>query len=41
MTATQIFFDPTLNMLAMPLFDGGAINMRDLLRRVTEEVVND
>ena len=28
-------------MLAMPWFDGGAINMRDLLRRLAEQVMYD
>ena len=38
-TVTQIFFDSTLDMLAMPWFDGGIINMRDLLRRLAEQVM--
>jgi hypothetical protein len=28
-------------MLAMPWFDGGAINMLDLLRRLAEQVMYD
>ena len=32
--------DPTPGMLSMPLFDDGAIDMQELLRRLTEQVVN-
>lgn len=32
--------DPTPGILAMPRFGDGAIDMRDLLRRLAKEVVN-
>ncbi len=32
--------DPTPDMLAMPRFDDGAIDMQELLRRLAEQVVN-
>lgn len=32
--------DPTPDMLAMPRFRDGAIDMQDLLRRLTEQVAN-
>lgn len=35
-----ILSDPTPDMLAMPRFDDGAIDMRELLRRLAEQVVN-
>ncbi len=36
----EILSDPTPDMLAMPRFDDGAIDMQDLLRRLAEQVVN-
>ena len=36
----EILSDPTPDMLAMPQFDDGAINKQELLRRLTEQVVN-
>ena len=36
----EILSDPTPDMLAMPLFDDGAIEMQELLRRLAEQVVN-
>ena len=36
----EILADPTPDMLAMPRFDDGAIDMQELLRRLTEQVVN-
>ena len=36
----EILSDPTPDMLAMPRFDDGAIDMQELLRRFTEQVVN-
>ena len=35
-----ILADPTPDMLAMPRFDDGAIDMQELLRRLAEQVVN-
>ena len=35
-----ILSDPTPDMLAMPRFDDGAIDIHDLLRRLAEQVVN-
>ena len=35
-----ILSDPTPDMLAMPRFDDGAIDMQELLRRLAERVVN-
>ena len=35
-----ILSDPTPDMLAMPRFDEGAIDMQELLRRLAEQVVN-
>ena len=35
-----ILSDPTPDMLAMPRFDDGAIDMQELLRRLAEQVVN-
>lgn len=39
-TAAEILSDPTPDMLYMPRFDEGAIDMRELLRRLAEQVVN-
>ena len=36
----EILSDPTSDMLAMPWFDDGAIDMQELLRRLAERVVN-
>ena len=36
----EILSDPTPDMLAMPRFDDGAIDMQELLGRLTEQVVN-
>ena len=36
----EILSDPTPDMLAMPRFDDGAIDMQELLRRPTEQVVD-
>lgn len=36
----EIFSDPTPDMFAMPRFDDGTIDMRELLRRLAEQVVN-
>lgn len=36
----EILSDPTPDMLAMPRFDDGAIDMQELLRRLAERVVN-
>lgn len=36
----EILPDPTPDMLAMPRFDDGAIDMQELLRRLAEQVVN-
>lgn len=36
----EILSDPTPDMLAMPRFDDGAIDMHDLLKRLAEQVVN-
>ena len=36
----EISSDPTLDMLAMPRFDDGAIDMQELLRRLAEQVVD-
>ena len=36
----EILSDPTSDMLAMPRFDDGAIDMQELLRRLAEQVVN-
>lgn len=36
----KIFSDPTPDMFVMPRFDDGTIDMRELLRRLTEQVVN-
>lgn len=36
----EILSDPTPDMLAMPRFDNGAIDMQELLRRLAEQVVN-
>ena len=36
----EILSDPTPDMLAVPRFDDGAIDMRELLRRLAEQVVN-
>ena len=36
----EILSDPTPDMLAMPRFDDGAIDIHDLLRRLAEQVVN-
>lgn len=38
--AMEILSDPTPDMLAMPRFDDGAIDMQELLRRLAEQVVN-
>ena len=35
-----ILSDPTPDMLAMPRFDDGAIDMQELLRRLAEQLVN-
>lgn len=35
-----ILSDPTPDMLAMPRFDDGAIDMQELPRRLAEQVVN-
>lgn len=35
----EILSDPTPDMLAMPRFDDGAIDMQELLRRLAEQVV--
>ena len=32
--------DPTPDLLAMPRFDDGAIDMQELLRRLAEQVIN-
>ncbi len=37
----EILSDPTPDMLAMPRFDDGAIDMQELLRRLAEQLVND
>lgn len=36
----EIFSDSTPDMFAVPRFDDGAIDMRELLRRLAEQVVN-
>lgn len=36
----EILSDPTPDMLAMPRFDDGAIDMQELIRRLDEQVVN-
>lgn len=36
----EILSDPTPDMLAMPRFEDGAIDMQELLRRLAEQVVN-
>ena len=36
----EILSDPKPDMLTMPRFDDGAIDMQELLRRPTEQVVN-
>ena len=36
----EILADPTRDLLAMPRFDDGAIDMRELIRRLAEQVVN-
>lgn len=36
----EILSDPTPYMHVMPRFDGGAIDMQELLRRLVEQVVN-
>lgn len=36
----EILSDPTPDMLAMPRFDDGAIDMQGMLRRLAEQVVN-
>ena len=36
----EILSDPTPDMLAMPRFDDGAIDMQELIRRPAEQVVN-
>ena len=36
----EILSDPTPDMLAMPRFDDGAIDMQELFRRLAEQVVN-
>lgn len=36
----EILSDPTPDMLAMPRFDDGAVDMQELLRRLAEQVVN-
>lgn len=36
----EILSDQTPDMLAMPRFDDGAIDMQELLRRLAEQVVN-
>ena len=36
----EILSDPTPDMLAMPRFDDGAIDMQELIRRLAEQVVN-
>lgn len=36
----EILSDPTPDMLAMPRFDDGAIDMQELLRRFAEQVVH-
>lgn len=36
----EILSDPTPDMLAIPRFDDGAIDMQELLRRLAEQVVN-
>lgn len=33
----EILSDPTPDMLAMPRFDDGAIDMQELLRRLAEQ----
>jgi len=40
MTAMEILSDPTPDMLVMPRFDDGAIDMQELLRRLAKQVVN-
>lgn len=36
----EILSGPTPDMLAMPRFDDGAIDMQELLRRLAEQIVN-
>ena len=36
----EISSDPTPDMLAMPRFDDGAVDMQKLLRRLAEQAVN-
>ena len=36
----EILSDPTPDMLTMPRFDDGAIDMQELIRRLAEQVVN-
>lgn len=36
----EILSSPTPDMLAVPRFDDGAIDMQELLRRLAEQVVN-
>lgn len=36
----EILSDPTPDMLAVPRFDDGAIDMQELLRRLAEQIVN-
>jgi len=36
----EILSDPKPDMLAMPRFDDGAVDMQKLLRRLAEQVVN-
>ena len=36
----EILSDPTPDMLAMPRFDDGAIDIQELLERLAEQVVN-
>lgn len=36
----EILSDPTPDMLALPQFDDGAIDMQELLRRLAEQIVN-
>lgn len=36
----EILLDRTLDMLVMPRFDDGAIDMQELLRMLAEQIVN-
>ena len=39
-TAIEILSDPTPDMLAMPRFDDGVIDIQELIRRLAEQVAN-